>query len=80
MYATNFSSLVMSATTAVEVADTCQWILRTTSGSSNQIIYKNGCKTPFVGIYASYTCTPEGGNGITTHVYFNLCEAVSQRS
>jgi len=71
MYATNFASLVMSATTAVNGAfDNCQWILRNSSGSSNQVIYLNSCKAPTVDIYANYSCTPEGGNRITTHVYF----------
>ena len=70
MYATNFASLVMSATTAVETFDTCKWILRTSSGSSNQVIYLNHCKTPIDGIYANYSCTLEGGNRITTHVHF----------
>ena len=70
MYATNFASLVMSATTAVNTFDACEWILRTSSGSSNQIIYKNGCKTRIADIYANYSCTLEGGNRITTHVYF----------
>ena len=59
----------MSATTAVAQLDTCRWILITSSGSSNQVIYQNSCKTPFVDIYANYSCTPEGGNTITTHVH-----------
>ena len=70
MYATNFASLVMSATTAVETVDTCEWIVRHSSGSSNPVIYLNSCKAPIVDIYANYSCTPEGGNRITTHVYF----------
>ena len=71
MYATNFASLVMSATTAVDKnLESCQWILGTSLGSSYQIIYRLGCMSLIVDKYANYSCTLEGGSKITTHVYF----------
>jgi len=60
----------MSATTKVEMNDYCQWNLTTSLASSRPIIYLSNCKDPIVDIYANYTCTTEGGNTITTHVYF----------